>query len=175
MKEQWKYIIGYEGIYMVSNYGNVKSNADGRWKKLKNSLGSMGYMRVNLQGTVYRIHQLVARVFIANPENKPCINHKDLDKTNNHVSNLEWCTHKENNNHARDNGVVFKTKESIEKQRLKILGSNHPQSKLHETDVIYIKYLLNNTNLSTKEIAEPYNISRQTISDIKAGRHWGWL
>ena len=99
MQEIWKDIKGYEGLYQVSNLGNVKS-----LKTNKNlySSNAKGYRRVGLfkgKRKGYSIHRLVAQAFIPNPENKPCVNHKDCNRANNNVNNLEWCTHKENNNY----------------------------------------------------------------------------
>ena len=111
MKEFWKDIEGYEGIYQVSNLGMVKRVTTGRILKSGKNRG--GYLYVNLckQRLVSnkRIHRLVAQAFIPNPENKSDINHIDEDKTNNTVTNLEWTTRKENLNHGTHNDRVSKT------------------------------------------------------------------
>ena len=102
-KEIWKDVVGYEGLYQVSNKGNVYSverrNVRGRkcsGRTLKPIYNKYGYLRVNLckNGKVKAryIHSLVAEVFIPNQNNYLEINHKDEIKTNNHVENLEWCT-----------------------------------------------------------------------------------
>lgn len=113
-KEVWKPIPGYEGLYEVSNKGRVKrleqdiicKNGVKRHKKeriLKGTVQNNGYLYVNLYDGPKRVHRLVAEAFIPNPEGKPQVNHKDEDKTNNHVENLEWMTAKENLNFGTRN------------------------------------------------------------------------
>lgn len=110
MKENWKEII--EG-YQVSDNGEVKSlvkihpcNKCSKERVLKQHLHN-GYKRVMIyregKGEWKAVHRLVAEAFIPNPNNYPCVNHKDEDKTNNHVSNLEWCTYKYNMNYGTRN------------------------------------------------------------------------
>lgn len=105
MKEVWKDIEGYEGLYQVSNFGRVKSSYTNRF--LKGRKSPQGYLLVNLCknniASGKTIHRLVAQAFIPNSENKPQVNHIDEDKTNNMVSNLEWMTSKENLNHGTRN------------------------------------------------------------------------
>ena len=109
--EIWKDITGYDGLYQVSNLGNVKSFREstkyGKQKEyiLKPSLINSGYHVVTLYSKngkkrKFQIHRLVAEMFIDNPEGLPCVNHKDEDKLNNHINNLEWCTYQYNNNYG---------------------------------------------------------------------------
>lgn len=106
-----KDISGFEGSYAVTKEGRVWSypkNTKGRshcGKFLKPSTNGKGYLRVFLgdKNSGYRryfVHRLVAEAFIPNPRKKPQVNHKDRDKHNNAVSNLEWCTNQENIKHA---------------------------------------------------------------------------
>ena len=117
--EIYKDIKGYKGLYQISNYGNVKSLGNGNSnasveKVLKNNPDSYGYPRVcllkNSKHKYIKTHRLVALHFVKNPKNKPFVNHIDEDKTNNHFSNLEWCTCKENNNHGTRNKRMKESK-----------------------------------------------------------------
>lgn len=98
--EEWKDVVGYEGLYKVSNLGNVKNCLSGRILKLCNDKD--GYKILNLYKNgvrkTYRVHRLVSKAFLTNPNNLQQVNHKDEDKTNNRVDNLEWCDAKYNLN-----------------------------------------------------------------------------
>ena len=117
--EIWKDIKGYEGLYQVSNFGNVKSIRNNII--LKPNVKQNGYYRVSLSINSKikeaNVHALVASMFIDNPKNKPTVNHKDLNKLNNHVSNLEWATMKEQTDHLilnKPNYLKDKSKKMIE-------------------------------------------------------------
>lgn len=117
MEEIWKDIKNYEGLYQVSNLGRVRSldhiRKNGKksgneylskGKVLKSAIQNVGYMFVvlskNGKTKGYRVHRLVAEAFISNPNNYKCVNHKDENKQNNCVDNLEWCNHTYNNNYG---------------------------------------------------------------------------
>ena len=102
MKENWRDIKGYEGLYKVSNLGRIKSIRNNIY--LKPNLQSNGYLRISLSknGKVQykNIHRLVAEAFIKNDNEYPIINHIDGNKLNNNVDNLEWCSYQHNNKEA---------------------------------------------------------------------------
>ena len=103
MEEEWRAVVGYEGLYEVSNLGRVKSLF--RYKQIvKGVPTNRGYLRVTLcKNKVHKlcsIHRLVATAFIPNPYNYPCVNHKDEERTNNQADNLEWCSYKYNVNYG---------------------------------------------------------------------------
>ena len=117
--EVWKDVVGYEGLYQVSNYGNVKmlgriaedTGKGGTPRKryfkprmMKLQLNKQGYWTVGLQkngrGKTHLVSRIVAEAFIPNPDNLPCVNHKDEDSKNNYVENLEWCTRAYNNSYG---------------------------------------------------------------------------
>ena len=102
MKEIWKDIIGFEGIYEISNLGRIRRIKTGRILSTRRSDG--WYITVTLYKDKKRygksLHRLVSEAFISNPDNLPEVNHRDEDKTNNRVDNLEFCDHKYNVNYG---------------------------------------------------------------------------
>ena len=113
MEEIWRDIKGYEGKYMVSNLGRVKSlnyNKTGKEKILKGVDNGRGYLILNLyrggKGKTCRINRLVAQAFLENPDNLPEVNHKDEIRTNNRVDNLEWCTTQYNVEYSQAKAVI---------------------------------------------------------------------
>ena len=116
--EIWKDIKNFENKYQISNLGNVKSlerliKPTGKYQKtktcreriLKTCIGAHGYFHVGLEGKKYLIHKLIAIAFINNPNNLTCVNHKDGNKLNNSLNNLEWCDYKYNSNHMFNSGL----------------------------------------------------------------------
>ena len=117
MEEIWKPVVGFEGRYEVSSLGRIKAlarkiyYADGRCGKVKERLvrGTImntGYIGVSFDSTHRKaVHQVVAEAFFGVPEYRRTVNHKDGDKTNNRIENLEWVTYARNNAHARETGL----------------------------------------------------------------------
>ena len=110
-----------------------------------------------------RVHRQVATKFIPNPDNKPFVNHKDGNKFNNNISNLEWVTAKENSAHAIDTGLVDHK------------GENSPTSKLKDSDVYRIRELYSSGLLKQSEIARAFNISQRLVSLITRKESWRHL
>lgn len=172
MEEIWKEVEGYNGIYFVSNLGNVKSvdhyceNRVGSGKQtgktLKKQPSKKGYLRVSLSLNKVKfttgVHILVAKSFVENPEKKPQVNHKDGIKTNNYPDNLEWCTNQENQIHAVENGLVKHN-----------LGEKHHLSKLTNNQVKNIRQL-SKLGFTGKELAKDHNISTVAMSKILSNK-----
>lgn len=118
-KEIWKDVVGYEGLYQVSNMGRVRSFKRGKVRVLKPNTNKRGYLHVVLSKNnslkTLRIHRLVAQAFLPNPNNLPQVNHKDEDKTNNIVTNLEYCDAKYNSNYGTRNEKISKIILQIDK------------------------------------------------------------
>lgn len=120
MTEIWKDVVGYEGLYMVSNIGNVKSlnyNKTNQ-EKIMNQPIIARYRNVHLSkngmSKYIKVHRLVANAFVENPYNYPIVNHKDEDSLNNVYTNLEWCTIKYNNSYGtRLDRVAQKNKKAV--------------------------------------------------------------
>lgn len=159
--EIWKDVNGYEGLYKVSNQGNiliVKKKRNQNLLKAKN-----GYLLVDLykNGLKKRIssHRLVALHFLTNTENKPQVNHINGIKEDNRVENLEWVTASENQIHSINNGL-----------KKIIFGENCKYAKITQKEASEIKY--GYQNVLHKDIAKIYNISRTTVIDIRKARSW---
>lgn len=150
----WKYIKGFEKKYLVSDAGKVKrvdwSNVDkiGRKRHYPETIinprkGKTGYLRVSLNGIDYYVHRLVAEAFIPNLESKPEVNHKDGNKKNNALYNLEWVTKAENCKHASENNLINKISEKRKKQckinRIKAVENNKKPVLQYDINGNFIK------------------------------------
>lgn len=170
MKELWKDIVGYEGMYQVSNTGKVKSAYEGCGRKkgsLLKGVNRGGYLRVTLtnskrQSQTFTIHRLVLLTFLDNPERKLEVNHKDGQKSHNCLHNLEWATRLENQRHAIKLGLVNNS------------GENNVHSVLTKDDVLAIRKIAQtghvnnwtNTKKTHKEIGKEYGISDRAVCEI---------
>ena len=167
MKEIWKYVEGYNNSYQISNTGNIRRiYKNGNIKYLKLCIFN-GYYYVSLwknnYGKNYLVHRLVAKHFLKNYNSKPQVNHIDGNKLNNVVNNLEWCTQKENVNHAIKTGLTLN------------LGEDNNASKLNVNQVYTIYFMLKYTKLSQSKISNIYNVSKTAISLINRKINWKYL
>lgn len=131
-------------------------------KKLKPCIRN-GYLSysLNLEGKTkyYYLHRLIAQNFIPNPDNLPCVNHKDGDKLNDNIDNLEWCSYSQNNKHAFEHNL---------KQPTILKHEKHWNAKLTEEDVEWIRqhYIKNSCEYGQGALARKFNTSRPNIYDI---------
>ncbi len=156
--ETWVDIQGYEGLYKVSNYGQIKNrlgnilcskdNGTGYFQTALNKRGKTKY---------FLTHRLVAQAFIKNPLNKPQINHKDNNPANNHVDNLEWVTSLENIHHTI-------------KQGRKRYSANY-YGEIPEY-VSKVKALLLEGEMTQTAIAAIFGLDPSTVSKIYSGKSW---
>lgn len=126
--EIWKPVVGFEEFYQVSNYGRIKNTR----KVMKTYQNNKGYVMidftVNKVKTKKLVHRVVMEAFKENYQNLPEVNHKDENKTNNHIHNLEWCTRSENKQHSMKTGTydkIYTTKNSLGKKHLPNPKSNY--------------------------------------------------
>ena len=142
VKEEWKQINDYDN-YEVSTLGNVRNSKTGRVLKLTNK---GGYMFTGLSKNSHiktlTVHRLVALAFIDNPENKPQVNHKDKNRSNNNVSNLEWSTASENNIH-RSTNVVQTTNQQVKVWRIDI--NTDEKLELYDSICLAAQWIVNNS------------------------------
>lgn len=167
--ETWVPIFGYEGLYEVSDKGRVRSLHRKRLRDggiIKLQKHPQGYLRVAIykdkKGKNRLIHRLVLTSFSDGPKIGLVINHKDGNKSNNNIENLEWVTLKQNTAHA------INTKLSVNSFCGK--GEKHGMAKLNEAQVREIKLLY--PTILEKELAVKYSVTTETIYNILAGRTW---
>jgi len=165
-KELWKPIKGYPKYY-ISNQGRIWSEHTKQFIRphLRNKKED-SYLKVGLTNEegpktlVY--HRLLAEAFIPNPENKCCVNHKDGNKLNNNLDNLEWVTYSENSIHAVETG-------------LSPIGSDRTTAILSDDDILEIAEELKKGKRSFSSIARDYNVDSSTIRHIYNKRNWSHL
>lgn len=174
-EEIWKDVVNYEGVYQISNIGNLKSldrklgGTRYKGKEKRKHLSGRGYLYSKLSiGGVQKslfIHKLVAEAFLENTENKPHVNHIDGNKINNKVENLEWCTHAENMRHAMRTGLNDGHSKFKE-------GNTNSNSKVTSEQVIEIRRLKTETKLSNYVIGNMFNIYESAVRKIATRQNW---
>lgn len=167
--EVWKSLKGLTkngDNYEISNLGNVRNTTNKRVRKPQ--IDKDGYLLVSLykdnKPSNAKIHRLIALAFIPNIENKPIINHKDGNKQNNEISNLEWSTSSENNQHAWDN--------DLKSRDVNTKGEKHGMSKLNESDVLRIRELYNTGNYSYSELGRIFDVTKTNVYRIIKRKSW---
>lgn len=128
--EIWKPITGTKGLIEVSNEGRVRSLLRGEPRVLKTQVDNKGYHRIRVtierEKMTYKVHREIANAFIPNPNNLPQVNHKDGNKNNNTVANLEWITNRDNARHAMENGlwdaVIEGSRKENERRKRPVIG-----------------------------------------------------
>lgn len=163
--EEWR-PVPYGNRYHVSNLGRIRSTRNGHAKYMKPSPINSGHRQVNLSDSSehkhFLIHRLVALAFLPNPEGKSDVNHIDGNKANNRVSNLEWLTNAENQNHSVSGGI-------------RRLGSAHHKSKLTENDVLIIRKTADESPDSILALSARYGVSSTQIRNIVLRKNWKHL
>ena len=174
--EEWRDIKEFEGLYQVSNYGRIKSLKriliDGRiwYERIMKTPLSAGYPSISLRkdNTYFkeRVHRVVGKTFIEGYQENYCINHINGIKTDNHISNLEWCTYSENLKHARDTGlnnILIKLKEINMKPTVQLSLNNE-----------FIK-IFNSAREASEFVKCPIqNITRVCRGERKSARGFIW-
>lgn len=150
--------------YLINERGEVYNTKTGNL--LKNSLsGSSGYRTVFVDGKNRTLHRLLAITFVPNPDNLPCVNHKDGNKLNNKLSNLEWCSHSRNNKHAYDIGL---------KKYAFTGGEDSAHHKLTTDDVNFIRdnYKPYDKVYGAKPLSIKYGVTPSCITMVVYGNNW---
>lgn len=172
MQEVWKDVVGYEGLYKVSNYGGIVNSKT--QKPMKAEL-CKGYQRVNLYSKGkykhHLAHQLVALAFIKNEHDYKCINHKDENKVNNYFDNLEWCDHNYNANYGTRNQRISNSKKGKKRKPFtdsaKINIATAHYKKVKQFD---LKNNLIKTYNSIKEASTINSIDNSSITKVCKGK-----
>lgn len=160
--------VKYKDNYLVTDCGTVYTlKKNGRWRAQRARHHTHGYLRVVINRKDEYVHQIVARCFIENPRGCKEINHKDGDKTNNKVENLEWCTRSENNRHAFQTGLRDYKELSV------IANSPKNQERAKQRRRLTFEQaeeIRRQMNVSDYVLSRQYGISRGQIYAIKHGK-----
>lgn len=177
MKEIFKDVKGYEGLYQVSNLGRVKSMGSKFKRKekfLKPGKDESGYLLVILYKSgvkeTRRVHRIVAITFIPNPKNKKTVNHINGVKADNRADNLEWNTYSENHSHAYKTGL--KNSLHCKGKGGCNTGTKQHLSKLTEKEVLQIRDLAKSKRFKLREIGQFYNCHQGNIYKISVRKTW---
>lgn len=168
----WKDIKGWEGLYQINRKGNIRSlprwtrNGKGSFmtkgRRIKTYYKENDYECVRLSrlsvGKTYYVHKLIGIHFISNPKRKKHVNHKDCNRRNNLINNLEWSTKKEDVHHS----IRFSSNNICRK------GEDHGSAILTTKDVLSIR----RSSMKGKDLAVIYGVARSTISSIIKRRNW---
>jgi hypothetical protein len=176
---EWKWVNGYEKLYMVSVDGNVKTfnwKNTGKESILKPATDKKGYLRVGLQKdgklSTHKVHRIVAIAFLDNSNNLTIVNHKDSNKYNNNVSNLEWVTPKQNTEHAILNKTFkFQTSKNSINKTIK-RGELNGGSILDELTVLSIRKEFIPKKVTRKDLALKYGVTESCIKDVVLRKSW---
>lgn len=184
MKELWKDVVGYEGLYSVSNYGRVISKKSGKDLSLRDKRGYSTVMLINGNKKFNtRVHRIVANAFIPNPENKTCVNHINFIRTDNRVSNLEWCTVQENIQHnvnygryevrkrfkEKDSGIIGKPHITYIFSKYDLFGNYIEDVVFYNTD--YIKSSLIKSSILNTRIYKGFVWSYEKLDKIDTSKY----
>lgn len=186
MEEIWKDVVGYEGLYQVSNLGRVRSLWHDVWHKgkiLKPSFdGKKNYLFVGLhkngKTTQRNIHRLVAETFIPNPNNFPCVNHINEIKTDNRACNLEWCTVEYNSNYgnAKKNMIESRRKNNVQDEINKKIKNTKKKNNSFSCEKPVAQYTTDGnlvaTYASATDAERKTGISRGGIQRCCVGRYY---
>lgn len=147
--------------YEISDDGEIRNKHTGRL--IKQFAGKDGYLRTQIAGKTRSVHRLVALAFIPTEVGKDFVNHKDGNKQNNKVDNLEWCTRSENMQHAYDNAL-----------KQPPLGMNNGRCKLtyYEVSFILEHYIPRDKRYGAKVLAKQFGVAPQTICAVASGQNW---
>lgn len=182
--EIWKDVPSLEGKYQVSNLGRVKTIINKRYdsrgwcysmkpKIMKQSFTTNGYLMVNLDHKLYRVHRLVGVAFLEKDVDREHINHKDGNRVNNRVENLEWCTPYENVHHAIDTGLIKKSRYLLQHNKIIDLYKTMNVCEIaKEFNVSYtiIYNLLKSNNIKIKKKSK-FNIDLEILKkEIRQGK-----
>ena len=157
-EEEWRDVVSFPSLFEVSSLGNFRRK--GKLENLAQHINAKGYKLIATQpngrknvGKTFRIHREVALAFIENIDSKPQVNHKNGNKQDNRVENLEWCTNQENMVHARDNNLL-----NIKK------GSENSRYWITDELVLQIYKEVTNTEMSLRSVCIKYNTHHSSIS-----------